>query len=495
MSGPRTDYTAVSDDTYCQCVEDVFTAAARQFLAQIARAPLAAQGLTVTEVLHSVRRFQQVSQNDSLFGSLLQRVAIVQVRRTRRPVGERLKELTLLAEDFEQELRQQEKQLYARFDLGSDIDADAILRCETMLTIRPARLAVVRLLERVSDWPAKLDALIDLQRRARGQMLKDIVGELLVEVLAADAATEALLGASCNLQKITNALHLLDGNAALMVLPSAAKPRAFALSGLLRQAGFAEVRDVLEARVKALLGGPAPMASTEANAEFIALQMLYLALQQHASFAGDEAVFRPLSARISRLLASETIDALAGGDPHAGPRLLQALALYERVNTEAAITILNRYVRRLADAQDFAAALSPPDQREDMLRRIYAAVDAARMPQSEKGPLLLRLQALGGNVARAPSRSKAGPEDAVYIGETRIPLLNWGPAGLVFGPLPKEIAAGRYMKVTVRIRNPFITIGFETEADVVRVEGGIVTARYEVWDNEIDRRIRRYFNV
>jgi hypothetical protein len=495
MTGLRSEFPAVSDDTYCQCVEDVFSHAAHQFLSPVARTPLAAQGLTVTEVLHSHRRYQQVSQNDNLFASLLQRVAIVQVRRTRRPVGERLKELLSLAEDFEQELRQQEKQLYARFNLGSDIDADAILRCETMLTIRPARIAVVRLLERASAWPDKLDALIDLQRRARSQMLKEIAGALLVEVLAADAAAEALLGTSCNLQKVTNALHLLAGNAALMVLPAAIKPRAFALSGLLRNADMAEVREVLEARVRALLAGPAPMASTEASAEFIALQMLYLALRQHDSFAGDDSVFRPLSARISRLLAPDTIDALSGGDPYYGPRLLQALALYERVNTEAAVTILNRYVRRIAEASDFSACLSEPDQREEMLRRIYAAVDTARMPQSEKGPLLLRLQALGGNVARAPSRSKAGPEDAVYVGETRIPLLNWGPAGLVFGPLPREIAAGRYMKVTVRIRNPFITIGFETEADVVRVESGIVTARYEVWDNEIDRRIRRYFNV
>src|SRR3546814_8862838 len=55
--------------------------------------------------------------------------------------------------------------------------------------------------------------------------------------------------------------------------------------------------------------------------------------------------------------------------------------------------------------------------------------------------------------SRQMQRGQAGIEDSVAVGDLRIPLRNWSPAGLQFGPCPPGIAVGDRMLITVTIRN------------------------------------------
>src|SRR3546814_17516218 len=75
-------------------------------------------------------------------------------------------------------------------------------------------------------------------------------------------------------------------------------------------------------------------------------------------------------------------------------------------------------------------------------------------------------------------RGRAGIEDSVAVGDLRIPLRNWSPAGLQFGPCPPGIAVGDRMLITVTIRNASLMIDFAADAEVVRVTDGLVAARY-----------------
>jgi len=494
-----------SEPDYCRTPDDILGPAARALLGQLARPWLDQSGLAPVEVLYCGRHLQRFTGSANVFASLVQRIAILQVRRSRRPVGERVKELLSLGDALEAELRRQEKALHGSYNLGRDIDADTILRIETLLTMRQATMMVVALLDRAGNCAGKLDLLIDLQRRAVTALLKDVVDAVLAEILEAEAAAAALTGSGPPLQKIVNSLHLLNGNATLMVLPAADRPRAYALAGLLRQRGLPLARARLAARIGQLAAAAQPLAAADPATELRALLTLGRALPQigdrHGQPGTDAALDATLRGRLSRLVNGATLETvLAAEAPDYGPRLLAALALHDLVSTGAAAAAVSLYIDALFERPDFETRfVAAPAQRAETIRRLRAAVGGSLLPAARKGALLMRLQTLAGEAAKLPggsgaTRSKAGPEDAVYIGEQRIPLLHWGPAGLVFGPVPAGIGIGRYIPLTVRIRNPFISIAFETEATLVRMEDRIVSARYEVWDNDTDRRIRRHFN-
>ena len=81
----------------------------------------------------------------------------------------------------------------------------------------------------------------------------------------------------------------------------------------------------------------------------------------------------------------------------------------------------------------------------------------------------------------------------VLLQGQRIPLRNWSPVGLQFGPCSSAIAAGAKLSIKVVVQNPGLSIEFRATAEVLRVADGQVAARYQCEDPAVAQKIKAYF--
>ncbi len=96
---------------------------------------------------------------------------------------------------------------------------------------------------------------------------------------------------------------------------------------------------------------------------------------------------------------------------------------------------------------------------------------------------------------RNVQRGQGGPNDVVIVQGLRIPLRNWSPVGILFGPCPPGVALGDKLAIAVEIRNAALTLDFSADAEVLRITDGLVAARYACSDTAIAQRIKSYFAV
>ena len=96
---------------------------------------------------------------------------------------------------------------------------------------------------------------------------------------------------------------------------------------------------------------------------------------------------------------------------------------------------------------------------------------------------------------RSAPRPSLGPDDHVMVNNVRIPLRNWSPVGLLFGPMgtPPNVGAKIEVKVAVKYRDDRIRFG--AIAEVMRVDNGQVAVRYTCNTSQALPQIRAYFNV
>jgi hypothetical protein len=95
---------------------------------------------------------------------------------------------------------------------------------------------------------------------------------------------------------------------------------------------------------------------------------------------------------------------------------------------------------------------------------------------------------------RAAERTVAGPSDhVIYNNALQVPLRNWSPVGLMFGPMgtPPDVGQHLELKVAVTFRND--RLRFQAQCEVVRVEKGMVAVRYECAAPETAAQIKAYF--
>src|SRR3546814_16380152 len=97
--------------------------------------------------------------------------------------------------------------------------------------------------------------------------------------------------------------------------------------------------------------------------------------------------------------------------------------------------------------------------------------------------------------SRQMQRGQAGIEDSVAVGDLRIPLRNWSPAGLQFGPCPPGITVRDRLLITVPISNASLMIDFAADPDVVRGKDGLVDARDTDRELTNEPRIRSFSTV
>src|SRR5689334_3532418 len=80
---------------------------------------------------------------------------------------------------------------------------------------------------------------------------------------------------------------------------------------------------------------------------------------------------------------------------------------------------------------------------------------------------------------RAQARTMAGPEDHVIYNNIRIPLRNWSPVGLLFGPLGTTPEIGQKFDVKVQVKFRDDRLRFDAACEVIRTDKGMVAVRYE----------------
>jgi hypothetical protein len=94
---------------------------------------------------------------------------------------------------------------------------------------------------------------------------------------------------------------------------------------------------------------------------------------------------------------------------------------------------------------------------------------------------------------RAYPRVTTGPDDYIIYNAVRIPLRNWSPVGLLFGPMGVPLTVGQKIDLKVQVKFRDDRLRFDATGDVVRVDNGMVAVRYECRLPETALQIKAHF--
>lgn len=491
----------------CRLREDVFSAPAREVIAQAARNWLDRRRITALELTHHAAHGRALADDGTHYANMVQRVAVVQVRGSQRGVGERVKELYDLVDQAGQMLRQAEQAMPA--DLAAP-NATALGAHWQAGRQFPAMVALAGWLAPLADWPAKASLCLDLlgDETAAAPLLD----ALLAEILQADAALPALFGAVPNMgARLEQFLALLSGqelplfaapDAETLAVPAAGLERR--LAGMLARHEMPRFRAGLVDRFQQLLAAHGGLDDGEPPNELSALRSLRKAMAPLPALAQAEAVRAALNRRYARLSTPEAIIALFEPAPGWGLRVAEAFRLHEELEDGAARQNAMKYIAYAFDHRDFLRDFAPAGaDRGKLATALRSMVNRSSAAPHRKEVFNRALAGLGAAVDAAAEaerrrmvRSQAGPEDKVTYNGRHYALRNWSPLGLVFGPVPQPPAPEQPCQVHVRIRNPVLTVNFEADATVARVDdGGTVAVRYRCRDKSAERKIKEYFGL
>ncbi len=489
----------------CRGPEDLFSAPARDVIGQAARNWLDRRRLTPLELAYHAAHGRSLADDGTHYANIVQRVAMVQVRGSQRGVGERVKELYDLVDQAGQLLGQAERTLPA--DLAAPAAAALAAHWQAGRQFEAA-IALAAWLAVLGDWQAKAALALDLLSEPAAPLLD----ALLAEILQADAALPALFGAVPNMgARLEQFLALLSG----AELPVFALPEAQDLAappaGLEQRLAMAlpryelpRFRTGLDQRFRQLLAAHGGLADNEPANELTALRSLRKALAPLPGLAHEESVRQAMNRRYARLATPEAIIALFEPAPGWGLRVAEAFRLHEELEEEGSRQNAMKYIAYAFDHRDFLRDFAPAGaDRGKLATALRVMVNRSSAPPHRKDVFNRALTGLGAAVdaaaeaeRRRMTRSQGGLEDKVTYRDRHYPLRNWSPMGLVFGPVTEAPAAEQPCQLHVRIRNPVLTVNFEADATVVRVDASnTVAVRYRCRDKAAERKIKEYFGV
>jgi hypothetical protein len=99
----------------------------------------------------------------------------------------------------------------------------------------------------------------------------------------------------------------------------------------------------------------------------------------------------------------------------------------------------------------------------------------------------------GSDEKRAQSRTATGPDDHIIYNGLRVPLRNWSPVGLLFGPMGIPPLVGQKIELKVQVKFRDDRLRFDATGEVIRVDNGMVAVRYECRAPETVLQIKAYF--
>jgi hypothetical protein len=487
---------------FCETDADAFADPARELIFQVARGYLERCAITTTDLVFDPAQHRALLDDGARFQEILQRVALVQGQHTRRPVNERMKELTAIAEAAMRRVAVCAAAL-PRIDAASQALQQGLFAGANLDEWVRSGVAMARLLGQEPDWEKRILVCLDLlDGTAPGSESHGMADQTLAEILRLQPAAPVLYGEKANRRRMI-ALCLGVGGGEM---PSDGNPVLRQVRDLLQRQPLPRTTDALRARVNEMLQGAAPLFSPDPPGEWLAMRDLKTRIDGLKLFSGDAGIAAGLARRFARFASPELLNPILGQETEIGRKLQFLLDLYSRIEDGNARFELQGIIAHYMDHRDFKTQFVGPQTGRDEFASLAAALSeslaAIDIPEPRKSRLQEQFRSQLATVvkpagARTSQRGVGGAKDAVVLRGLRMPLRNWSPVGLQFGPCSPAVAAklavGSKISVAVEIRNSLTSLDFTAEAEVLRVSDGLVAARYVCNDLPMQQRIKAYF--
>lgn len=487
---------------FCETDAEAFADPARELIFQVARGYLERQGITSTNLVFDPAQHRAMLNDGPRFQDILQRVALLQGQHTRRPVGERMKELTAIAESG---MRRVEAISAALPKIGSVAEArqQGLFEGGDLNEWIRSGVTLARLLTLASDWEKRAQLCIDvLQAATEGGECYGMADQTLAEILRLQPAAPVLFGEKANRRRMIALCLGIGGDE----MPGDCHQVLQQLRSLMARLSLPRTADALRARLVEMLHGTATVFSAEPKAEWQAMQDLKKKIQALKLFAVDPDLAASIMRRFTRFASPDLLNPILARETEIARKLLFLLELYAQIEDGNARFELQGILTHYMDHRDFRTQfIGPQTGREEfasLAAAISGALAAVDIPEPRKSRLLEQFRSQLATVvkpsgARNTQRGIGGSKDAVILRGLRFQLRNWSPVGLQFGPCSPAVASkleiGTKLSVAVEIRNSLLSLDFTAEAEVLRISDGLVAARYICSDITTQQRIKAYF--
>ncbi len=470
---------------FCENASQTLGDEARELIFQVARGYLERHGITATQLVFDPAQHAALLDDGARFQEILQRIALQQGQHTRRPVSERMKELTALAEAAMARVKAVQQAGPAA--PGSD-------------PVVQAGVLLAQLLNRLPDWNARALQCLDLLRARTVAQGFGMLDQTLAEILRLKPAVADLFGGESDRARMIELCLILSGGGSdldMSALPVVQRiSREGGLSGLPR------CQAALRERLLELLGGSLPLYAAEAYEEWPALLALKQRMRSRPELDADWQLATAMARRFARFANPEQLNPMLAREPEFARKVLLLLQLCREIDDETAKMELHGILGHYLEHKDFSArflgAQATREDFDDLAATISGDLAGVGIPEPRRSHLqevfrsqLAKVPRPAGS--RAAQRGIAGPADCVTVGGIRVPLRNWSPAALQFGPCPPGMAVGDRLAVTVSIRNASLSIDFGAEAEILRVTDGLAAARYRCQDSGDEAQVRAFF--
>ncbi len=484
---------------FCETEAEAFADPARELIFEVAGAYLERRGISAAELVFDPAQHRALLNDGARFQEILQRIALLQGQHTRRPVSERMKELTALAEAAMRRVEAQAASLPEISGLDQARQRNLLTGSNLDEWVR-AGVVFARLLKASGGWAEQAGFCLAVVETGIGGEVGSMADQTLSEILRLKPAAAAIFGENVNRRgMIELCVSLLEARA------SAAAGLTAVMARLQQTQGMAQLplaRAAIRARLAEMLGGTMPLFSPEPQPEWQALLALKQRIAAVKDLMEDERVGAALARRFTRFAAPELLNPILGREPEIARKLLFLLQLHREIADPSArfelLGVLGHYLDHRDFKTQFIGAQSSREDFATLAAGISSELMQAEIPDQRKATYLqLFRNQLAGVVKptgqRSHQRGIGGAEDYVLLQGQRIPLRNWSTVGLQFGPAGMALAAGAKLPVKVIVQNPNLSIEFRATAEVLRVADGLVAARYQCEDPAVAEKIKAYF--
>lgn len=487
---------------FCETDAEAFADPARELIFQVARGYLERQGITSTDLVFDPAQHRAMLNDGARFQEILQRVALLQGQHTRRPVAERMKELTALAEAGMRRVEVAAAALPA-FNSFADAQRQGLFTGSNLDEWIRSGVTLARLLTLAGDWEKRAALCLDvLETAAEGSESHGMADQTMAEILRLQPAAPVLFGEKANRRRMITLCMGMGGGE----MPADAHAALQRLRGLLAKQTLPRTADALRARLVEMLHGTASVFSTEPYDEWQAMQALKQKMQGLKLFSADPEIAASMARRFARFASPELLNPILARETEIARKLSFLLQLYAEIEDGNARFELQGILTHYMDHRDFKTQFIGPQTSREEFASLAAAISGALatidIPEPRKGRLLEQFRnqlavVVKPSGARSNQRGIGGAKDAVIVRGLRFPLKNWSPMGLLFGPcsaaLTSKLEAGSKLSVAIEIRNSLLSLDFTAEAEVLRVSDGLIAARYVCGDIAVQQRIKTYF--
>jgi hypothetical protein len=472
------------DDGYCREIDDLYARSAHKVIGRMAASFLDAEMICPIELLHGYRHALKLSNSGTMLTGFVQQVAIAQVKGTKKPVGERVRELFALTDSALLRVKKLSE------EIGTKPPSMALLNALSAVTasakIKPSLVVLTAHLADAQGWTDKIDRLITLFDGAPGPAAEADFDQMLGDILGRPAALASVLGPvntpEGRIRQVVALIRNEDLPEGLSKLPVPAQLDR--LSQLLRRRALPASRKALGIQAVRVLAGGKSLASTVPIEEFRAIRRVAI-LMASGSMGGIDDDVRPLlEQRMGRVVTPENLAELTADTPELADKLGRAIDLLDGAVGAGPRGIALNFLNHLFGHRDFERDMRPsaPGQAEK-IRALQQLLTRANLHDTRRSNYIDRLGALlQAPKAKAAQYAEPAPAEYVLLGGKKIPLLQWTADTLMFGALERPLAPGQQLQVSICVRTGQGEVMLKAEATVAHYEGGYASANYSCPD-------------